>query len=186
MADLGAASGPLVGALSATANLIQTLVWMILEMKEARAGNKILANPGNIDISVFEVCRLLGCYILTSSTRSNILAWLAEDIGADYWMDVVGVLNKRITPILAIASHRIADARYELPVPPGSNAVMHAGDVIRSDEGDIFIKLERIKAQAVGKAKNGILHPQMSWRNWRAGKQLKTRIKDQAGIAWDD
>lgn len=118
--------------------------------------------------------------------RSNILSWLAEDIGSDNWMDTVQVMNKRITPILAIASHRIADARYELPVPPGVNAAMHAGDVIRSDEGDIFIKLERLKARAVGKAKSGILPPQASLKNWRAGKKIKTRIRDQAGVAWDD
>ena len=87
---------------------------------------------------------------------------------------------------LAIASHRIADARYELPVPPGVNAMQHAGDVIRADEGDLFIKLERIKQKAVGKAKAGVLHPQASWKSWRAGRKLKGKIKDQTGIAWDD
>lgn len=184
VADMGAASGPLIGALSSAADLVQLLVWLILEINEARAGNKILAGSAeDIDASVFEVCPLLGCCILTCSTRSNILNWLVEDMGSDNWMQSVEQMNKRITPILSLASQRIVDARYELPPPPGM--AVSPGDVIRADEGDLLIKLERLKQRAVGTAKRSILHPKGTWKQWKANRRVKKKIKDQSQ-AWDD
>jgi hypothetical protein len=90
--DGGAISGPVVGAANAVASLSLQLYWLATEWKATRAINDALASD-NLDVTLFRTYPLMGCYLMTSATFSDLIP--IDCFGTPGWMDYVGSLKKR-------------------------------------------------------------------------------------------
>jgi hypothetical protein len=90
--DGGAISGPVVGAANAMASLSLQLYWLATEWKATKAINQALAS-GNLDITLFRTYPLMGCYLMTSATFSDLIP--IECFGTPGWMDYVENLKKK-------------------------------------------------------------------------------------------
>jgi hypothetical protein len=91
-ADGGAISGPGVGAANAIASLSLQLYWLATEWKATRAINDALASD-NLDVTLFRTYPLMGCYLMTSATFSDLIP--IDCFGTPGWMDYVESLKKR-------------------------------------------------------------------------------------------
>lgn len=90
--DGGAISGPVVGAANAVASLSLQLYWLATEWKATKAINKALTD-GNLDVTLFRTYPLMGCYLMTSATFSDLIP--IDCFGTPGWMDYVENLKKR-------------------------------------------------------------------------------------------
>jgi hypothetical protein len=113
--DLGTATNAGIALANAIASLGLELVALGLEIKDMRAGNRRLATPATVDITVFEECPILGCYLLTCSDTSTVANMFVADIGLPGWMDKVEKLKKtQMDPLLKIAAKNIQASRLQL------------------------------------------------------------------------
>jgi hypothetical protein len=90
--DGGAVSGPVVGAANALASLSLQLYWLATEWRATVAINKAIS-AGNLDVRLFRTYPLMGCYLLTSATFSDLIP--IDNFGTPGWMDYVEGLKKR-------------------------------------------------------------------------------------------
>ena len=91
-ADGGAISGPVVGAANALASLSLQLYWLATEWRATAGINKALI-AGELDVRLFKTYPLMGCYLLTSATFSDLIP--IDNFGTPGWMDYVESLKKR-------------------------------------------------------------------------------------------
>lgn len=113
--DLGTASTAAIGLANAIAGLGLELYALGIEIKTMKAGNKRLAQPNTLDLTVFEDCPLLGCYMLTCADTSSVANFFVADIGLPGWMDKVETLKKKkMDPLLKIAGKDIEKSRLQL------------------------------------------------------------------------
>ena len=114
-ADLGTATTAGIGLANAIATLGLNLFYLGLDIKDMRAGNKRLEQPQSLDLTVFEDCPILGCYLLTCSDTSNVANFFIADIGLPGWMDKVENLKKhQMDPLLKIATKAIDASHLQL------------------------------------------------------------------------
>ena len=114
-ADFGTATTAAIGAANALASLGLQLFSLGLDIKDLRAGNKRLATPNTLDLTVFNECPVLGCYLLTCSDPSAVANMFVADIGLPGWMDRVEAMKKKqMDPMLKIASKNIQSSRLQL------------------------------------------------------------------------
>jgi hypothetical protein len=90
--DGGAVSGPVVGAANALASLSLQLYWLATEWRATVGINKALT-AGELDLRLFRTYPLMGCYLLTSATFSDLIP--IDSFGTPGWMDYVESLKKR-------------------------------------------------------------------------------------------
>jgi hypothetical protein len=115
LADLGTASTAIIGAANALASLGLTLASLGVDIKDMRAGNKRLAVPASLDLTVFEECPVLGCYLITCADTSSVANLFVADIGLPGWMDKVEMMKKKqMDPLLKIATKEIESSRLQL------------------------------------------------------------------------
>jgi hypothetical protein len=91
-ADGGAISGPVVGAMNAVSSLSLQLYWLATEWRATVGVNKALT-AGQLDVRLFRTYPLMGCYLLTSATFSDLIP--IDNFGTPGWMDYVENLKKR-------------------------------------------------------------------------------------------
>lgn len=115
LADGGAASGPVMGAATALSKFAHRLFLLGREYQETKAANKLLANPQNLGFRLFETAPILGCYMLASSTLSDILNMSAYQFAQPGWMDdVEKVRDQHIEPVRKAAFKFIQGSIYEV------------------------------------------------------------------------
>jgi hypothetical protein len=90
--DGGAISGPVVGAANAVASLSLQLYWLATEWRATNAINEALKS-GNLDVTLFRTYPLMGCYLMTSATFSDLIP--IDCFGTPGWMDYIENLKKR-------------------------------------------------------------------------------------------
>ncbi len=90
--DCGAISGPVVGAANALASLSLQLYWLATEWRATTGINNALT-AGELDLRLFRTYPLMGCYLLTSATFSDLIP--IDNFGTRGWMDYVEDLKKR-------------------------------------------------------------------------------------------
>ena len=105
-ADGGAISGPVVGAANALASLSLQLYYLATEFRATKAINEALSN-GQLDVRLFKTYPLMGCYMLTSATFSDLIP--IENFGTPGWMDYVESLKKRSFDGIYEASNKLID-----------------------------------------------------------------------------
>jgi hypothetical protein len=106
-ADGGAISGPVVGALKAAANLAMKIGLLALEFRSTRRANELL-KKSDLDIKLFETYPLLGCYLLTSATLSDVIP--IKSFGQPGWMDYIETLKSRGFDGIYQAAEKLIDA----------------------------------------------------------------------------
>jgi hypothetical protein len=114
-ADLGTATTAGIGVANTLASIGLQLFSLGLDIKDMRAGNKRLAQPNALDLSVFNDCPVLGCYLLTCADTSAVANLFVADIGLPGWMDRMEAMKKKqMDPLLKIASKNINSSRLQL------------------------------------------------------------------------
>lgn len=114
-ADLGTATTAGVGIANTLATLGLELAALGIDIKDMRAGNARLAKPDSLNLTVFEDCPLLGCYLLTCADTSSVANLFVADIGLPGWMDKVERMKKKqMDPMLKIATKNIESSRLQL------------------------------------------------------------------------
>jgi hypothetical protein len=114
-ADLGTASNVAVGLTSALATLGLKLYVLGQEVADMRVGNKWLAKPDDLKITVFSDCPILGCYLLTCSDTSTVGNLFISDIGQPNWNIRFEEMKKtKMDPMLKIATKAIKDSHLQL------------------------------------------------------------------------
>ncbi len=114
-ADLGTATTVALGVANSLASLGLKLFALGLDIKDMRAGNKRLAIPARLDLTVFEDSPILGCYLLTCADTSSVANLFIADIGLPGWMDRVEKLKReKMDPLLKIASQAIVGSHLQL------------------------------------------------------------------------
>ena len=74
-----------------------------------------LAQPNALDLTVFNDCPVLGCYLLTCADTSAVANMFIADIGLPGWMDRMEAMKKKqMDPLLKIASKNINSSRLQL------------------------------------------------------------------------
>jgi hypothetical protein len=113
--DAGTATTATIGLCNAVATLGLELFALGLEIKEMRAGNKRLANPATLDLTVFADCPILGCYLLTCADTSTVANFFIADMGLPGWMDKIEqIKKKKMEPMLSLATKDIEKSRLQL------------------------------------------------------------------------
>ena len=114
-ADFGTATTAAIGVANTLASLGLLLFSLGLDIKDMRAGNKRLAAPNSLDLTVFNECPILGCYLLTCADTSAVANMFVADIGLPGWMDKVELMKKKqMDPLLKIANKNITSSRLQL------------------------------------------------------------------------
>lgn len=113
--DGGTATTAAIGMCNAVAALGMALFALGLEIKEMQAGNKRLRSPSTLDLTVFNECPILGCYLLTCADTSNVANFFIADLGLPGWMDKVEEIKKsKMDPMLKLATKDIEKSRLQL------------------------------------------------------------------------
>ncbi|WP_339722820.1 hypothetical protein [uncultured Paraglaciecola sp.] len=113
--DGGTATTAAIGMCNAVAALGMELFTLGLEIKEMQAGNKRLNSPSTLDLTVFNECPILGCYLLTCADTSTVANFFIADIGLPGWMDKVEeIKKKKMDPMLKLATKDIEKSRLQL------------------------------------------------------------------------
>lgn len=114
-ADLGTATTASVGIANTLAGIGLELASIGIDIKDMRAGNARISKPDTLDLSVFEECPLLGCYLITCADTSTVANFFVADIGLPGWMDKVEQMKKKqMDPLLKIATKNIEASRLQL------------------------------------------------------------------------
>jgi len=114
-ADFGTATTAGIGVANSLASLGLLLYGLGLDIKDMRAGNKRLAAPSTLNLTVFSECPILGCYLLTCADTSAVANMFIADIGLPGWMDKVELMKKKqMDPMLKIATKNISSSRLQL------------------------------------------------------------------------
>jgi hypothetical protein len=114
-ADFGTATTAAIGVANTLASIGLQLFSLGLDIKDLRAGNKRLITPDTLDLTVFNDCPILGCYLLTCADTSAVANMFVADIGLPGWMNRVEEMKKKqMDPLLKIATKNITSSRLQL------------------------------------------------------------------------
>lgn len=114
-ADMGTATTAGIGLANALASLGLELFSLGLAIKDLRAGNARLKTPETLDLTVFEDCPILGCYLLTCADTSAVANFFVADMGLPGWMDKIEKMKKtQMDPLLKIARKAIGSSKIQL------------------------------------------------------------------------
>lgn len=136
-ADLGTATGPVLGIVNAVAGMVIDLVDFALYLREMRIGNELLKNLDDAlaNKEVFEECPLLGCYFLTCADTSIIVDFFLTDIvdrnlekGA-FMTRIEKIKSSKIDPLLKAASKVIEHAPIKIKGMSADKGMKHKGGI---------------------------------------------------------
>jgi hypothetical protein len=113
-ADAGAITGPAIGLLELLADIFQTIVEYVRDYKECQVGNELL-RVGALNLDLFSVCPILGCYFLVVQDDSTIINFAVGDYGTENWMFDVEQLVGKIRPAQEKARTYLRVSRLEIP-----------------------------------------------------------------------
>ena len=113
-ADAGAITGPVIGLLEVLAEIFQTIVEYVRDYRECQAANEAL-RLGALNLDLFSVSPVLGCYFLCVQDHSTIINFAVGDYGTPNFVFDVEQLVKKIEPVLERSRSFIQDSRLEIP-----------------------------------------------------------------------
>ena len=112
-ADAGAVTGPVVGVLEILAEVIQSIVEYVRDYKECEAANQLL-RVGALNLELFGVCPILGCYFLVIQDHSTIINFAVGEYGTANWMFDVERLVTKVQAVLEKCRELIRLSRLEI------------------------------------------------------------------------
>jgi hypothetical protein len=107
--DLGTVSGVAIGIVKALGEFARQLLVLASEWKAINALKKILQS-GRLDITVFKTYPLLGAYMLTSATLSDVIP--IENFGTPGWMDQTESMKREFDLVLKEAESLIQKSKF--------------------------------------------------------------------------
>lgn len=113
-ADGGAVTGPVMGLLEILADIFQAIVEYVRDYKECRMAAEMF-RVGALNMDLFAVSPILGCYFLVVQDHSTIINFAVADYGTQNWMFDVERLVVKIVPVLERARVFISVSRLEIP-----------------------------------------------------------------------
>lgn len=112
--DGGMASNTAVGLAANVAKLLNIVRIVYRDVSEKNAANKLLIS-GRVDLQVFEVCPLLGAYLVCCLPTSALMALILDRFGEAGWMDVAErTASHHAAPLLDKARTVIKEHRFEI------------------------------------------------------------------------
>lgn len=112
--DGGTASNTAIGLAANIAKLLNIVRIVYRDVSEKNAANRLMRS-GQIDIEIFEVCPLVGCYLVCCLPTSALMGLIFERFGERGWMDVAERTNSRhLEPLRAKARALIKGHRFEI------------------------------------------------------------------------
>ncbi|HTW59891.1 MAG TPA: hypothetical protein VMD99_17315 [Terriglobales bacterium] len=110
--DGGAISGPVVGAVSALADFSHQLYLLGMEWRATKGVNRALSN-GDLDIRLFKIYPLMGCYLLICGTLSDLIP--IDSFGTPGWTDYITNMKKNaFDDIYKSATHLVEASPWEI------------------------------------------------------------------------
>lgn len=113
-ADGGAVTGPVIGALESLASIMQTVIEYVRDYKEVESANGLL-KVGALNLELFGVSPILGCYFLVVQDHSTIINMAVGDYGTPNFVFDAERLVGKVRPVLDEAHKFIHSSRYEIP-----------------------------------------------------------------------
>ncbi|ALN57929.1 MULTISPECIES: hypothetical protein [Lysobacter] len=113
--DMGTATTLGPGIATFIADWLLKLTVIGMDIKQMKAGNRWLQNPGDLSIKVFEECPILGCYLLISADTSSVANLFVADIGLPNWMtQVEQMYESKIEPTVRYARDLVDRSNLQL------------------------------------------------------------------------
>jgi hypothetical protein len=113
-ADAGAITGPTIGLMELLAEIFQGIVEYVRDYKECVAANDLL-RVGALNLDLFSVSPILGCYFLVIQDHSTIINFAVGEYGTPNWTFDAEKLVGKIQPALEKARTYIRVSRLEIP-----------------------------------------------------------------------
>jgi len=152
--------GPAASVVGSSLALVHRLYLIGRDYNEKRKANKRLAQPSTLDASIFGVCPILGCYLLTCADTSQIINIPLDRMLTDpKFMDQVERMNKdKVQPLLVRASKLIIDHRFTLSGLESESEhgirMISKGKLLRGD--GMISDLKRAKARGIRDVKHAV------------------------------
>jgi hypothetical protein len=143
-ADYGAVTGPVIGLLELLATIMQAVVEYVRDFLECRDASKLL-RTGPLDLSLFAVCPILGCYFLVIQDHSTIINFAVGDYGTPNFVFDVEKLVKKIDPVLVKSRNYIKLSRLEIPGMENSKGIVEANYSVKTGLGKVTGLPEHVK-----------------------------------------
>ena len=113
-ADFGAVTGPVIGLLELLAEVVQMVIEYVRDYKECQVANELL-RLGALNLDLFTVCPILGCYFLVIQDHSTIINMAVGQYGTPNWMFDVEKMVGKLHPMLEKSRMLIKLSRLEIP-----------------------------------------------------------------------
>jgi hypothetical protein len=92
--DAGTASNTAIGLAANIAKLLNIVRIIYRDVSEKNEANRLMLQ-GKVGIEIFEVCPLLGAYLVCCLSTSGLMGLIFERFGQEGWMDVAERTNER-------------------------------------------------------------------------------------------
>jgi hypothetical protein len=115
-------AGPMAGVANAVVDLIVNNALYVQMIKEMREGNERLA-AGRLNLDLFSVSPVLGCYFLLMADTSMWVNFSVHDMGTDGWMKQIETLIRRAEPVREKAREYVRVTKYAVSGSEGFNGV---------------------------------------------------------------
>ncbi len=112
-ADAGAVTGPLMGMLETLAEIFQTIFEYVRDYKEHQTANEML-RLGALNLDLFKVCPILGCYFLVVQDHSTIINIAVGEYGSPNFVFDAERLITKVRPVLKQARDYINASPLEI------------------------------------------------------------------------
>jgi len=140
--DGGAVSGPVVGLLETLAEIFQTIVEYVRDYRECAAANEAL-RLGALNLDLFEISPILGCYFLCVQDHSTIINFAVGDYGTPNFVFDAERLIKKIDPVLERSRAYIQASRLEIPGMATAKGIAEQKGAVDKVKGAITDRLEQ-------------------------------------------
>lgn len=112
--DGGTASNTAIGMAANIAKLLNIIRIVYRDISEKNEANALM-KQGKVGIEIFEVCPLLGAYLVCCLPTSALMGLIFERFGERGWMDVAERTNERhLEPLRKKARKVIKEHRFEI------------------------------------------------------------------------
>ena len=135
-ADAGAVTGPVVGVLEILAEVIQSIVEYVRDVKECEAANQML-RVGALNLDLFGACPILGCYFLVIQDHSTIINFAVGEYGTEHWMFDVERLVTKVQLVLEKCRELIRLSRLEILGMAGAKGLVEENYSVKTGVGKV-------------------------------------------------
>ncbi len=158
-ADAGAVTGPAIGLLETLANIFQTIVEYVRDYKEVEKANELL-RVGYLNLDLFNVSPILGCYFLLIQDHSTIINFAVADYGTPNFVFDAERLIGKINPVLDQARSYVHSSRYEIVGFEAMKGIVQKNWSRKGVVGKVTGLPAHVAGKITGKITDWVLNPE--------------------------